>query len=81
MTTIVQLKSDPTVSLCRIRKGSPVVWSEGMTVEVTAVNEETCSLHHVLCYHTQTVQNIAQFTEKREDEREIRFNLGYLSAA
>lgn len=59
----LKLKSDPSGSLCRIRKGSPVIWPERMTVEVTAVDEETCSLHHVLCNHTQTVQHVAQLTE------------------
>lgn len=48
---------------CRTRKGSPVIWSEGMTVEVAAINEETCPLNHILCYHTETIQHIAQLTK------------------
>lgn len=43
----------------------PVIWSDGMTVEVGAITEETCALHHVLCYHAQTVQNVAQFTKRK----------------
>lgn len=50
---------------------SPFVWSEIVTVEVASVNEETCALHHVLCYHTQTVQDVAQLTGRREKKREV----------
>ena len=52
---------------------SPVIRSDGMTVEVGSINEETCSLHHVLCYHTQTVQNIAQFTEEEKKKVILTF--------
>lgn len=72
---MLKLKSDQGVSLCRIRKDSPVIWSERMTVEVTAVDEETCSLHHVLCNHTQTVQHVAQLTAKRGKKRAVRSTL------
>lgn len=49
---------------CRTRKGSPVIWSEGMTVGVAAINEETRPLNHILSYHTQTVQYVAQLTKR-----------------
>lgn len=40
-----------------------------MTVEVGSIDEEACSLDHIFCDHTQTVQNIAQLTEKKKQER------------
>lgn len=78
---------DSKVKICHlslwveVRKGSPVIWSEGMTVEVTAVNEETSSLHHILCNHTQAVQHVAQLTVEKEEEWAIRFVFKYLSGA
>lgn len=57
------------------RKGSPVIWSEGVTVEVGAIHEETCSLDHVLCYHTQAVQNIEQLAKTEREKLEMPFNL------
>ena len=39
-------------------RGPPVIWSDGVTVEVRAIYEETRSLDHILCDHTQAVQNI-----------------------
>ena len=53
------------------RIGSPVIWSDGVTVEVGAINVETCSLHHVLGYHAQTVQNVAQLTKRMRKENVI----------
>lgn len=51
------------------KRVSPFIRSEGVTVEVGSIDEETRSLHHILCYHTQTVQHVVQLTEK---ERRIR---------
>lgn len=54
-------------------KVSPFIWSESVTVEVRAINEETRSLDHVLCYHTQTVENIAQLAGTERERLEISF--------
>lgn len=54
-------------------KVSPFIWSESVTVEVRAINEETRSLDHVLCYHTQTVENIAQLAGTERERLEMSF--------
>ncbi len=59
---------------CWTRKGSPVVRSDSMAVEVGAIDEEACSFHHVLCDHTQTIQNIAQLTKRKRKEIILTFS-------
>lgn len=58
------------VAWCNLRKSLPVVWSDGVTVEVRSITEETCSLDYVLRYHTQTVQNVAQLAEIKTKMRQ-----------
>lgn len=69
------LKGEKKKQLNRIlkKKVSPFIWSESVTVEVRAINEETRSLDHVLCYHTQTVENIAQLAETERERLEMSF--------
>lgn len=61
-----------------LRRGSPVIRSEGVTVEVGAIDEEARSLDHILGDHTQTVQNVAQLTE--EEKKAKKWNVALVTS-
>ena len=47
------------------RRAVPLVRSQGVTVEVRAVDVESCSFDHVLGDHAEPVQHVAELTARR----------------